>query len=397
MTIRQLREEARDRGGIDRYGSMTKEQLKAAIRAVDENPEQQERIRRTLEKRKTARKTIGKLPAAKYLKEWEKMERLAKLAGVDPKFGAAAMGAALIGITTKVYGDLRDRYAAGYDESAEAATVRADKTPGVETDKPNIMFAVGGLTGGNEGSGSQVRTMVRSLSRRQGAEGGDKWMDEANEIAPFDSEELQIPSTNLKKRNANGQYNPAYLGYLAKEGVGKVLSNYQEGRSEAAVELASQIYATARKKGENGRFLNQDKSINILAHGAGGSTAYEAMEVISRMPQGKKVLGQVNLVTMGTPDFGFTRQGLVRETNLTSPQDPLNIFPSRKNKRISAVRGHELEDYLSNAEARRQIQRMFGAGVQRGDANSTVTSSQLTRRRTLAKMRSATKLDHTRI
>ena len=83
------------------------------------------------------------------------------------------------------------------------------------------------------------------------------------------------------------------------------------------------------------------------------------MEIIALMPNGKEVLKRVNLVSLGTPDFGFTEGRLAREMTISSSQDPISMFPKRNPKMIDRVKGHDIEDYLESPEVMEQIRRQF--------------------------------------
>lgn len=358
MTIRDLKKEASKRG-VYRYSEMTSEQLKRAIRAADESPKQQDRIRKTLEKRKQARDVVEGGSVNKYVKSWIQIEKLFKMSNVDGRLLAGAAIAAFTGFGVKVYSDLKDRYRSGLRDSAMAAIYRAEKTPAPEVRKGNITFAVGGFAG--EGSsGAEIKKRLEDLADKPDADASDRWFRDQNEIIPIDIPEFDIEPFPGNKRNPDGSYTPEYLGYLGTKGFGAFAQNFRDQRNEASVELASQIYAYANAKNRNGRFVNKNKPINIVAHSAGGLTAREALDIIALMPNGKDVLERVNLVSMSTPDFGFSEKRLAREISLTSGLDPLSILPQRYPKRINSVKGREISDFLGDENAVEQIRRHFG-------------------------------------
>lgn len=357
-SIRDLKKEASKRG-VYRYSEMNSEELKRAIRAADENPKQQDRLRKTLEKRKQARDIVEGGSINKYVKSWDKIEKLLKLSGADPKLVAGALIAAFTGLGVKVYNDLRDSYRSGIRDSAVAATYRAEKVPSVDSKKNNITFAVGGFSG--EGSsGAEIKKRLEDLADKPDADASDRWFRDQNEIIPLDVPEFDIEPFAGDKRNTDGTYNPAYLAHLGQQGFGAFMRNYRNKRNEAAVELASQIYAQANAKNRNGRFINKNKPINIVAHSSGGMTAREAMDIIALMPNGKEVLERVNLVTLGTPDLGFSEKRLAREMSITGAGDPLAVLPQRYPKRINSIKGREISDFLSDENAIEQIRRQFG-------------------------------------
>lgn len=354
LDIRSLKREAQKRG-VNRYSYMTKEELKGAIRTVEQSPSQEERLRRTLERRKVEKEAIENTKPGAYAKTWNQLQKILKVAGVRPDLAIGAIGALLIGTSYKVYMDLRQHYRDGLKDSAEAAKARAEKMDVPRVRNSNITFTVGGFRGDGSTGGEL----------KQRLEEADPWYKRSHTIIPFDSDDYDIPASNIPKRNPDGSYNPAYLGHVAVNGFGASFRNFYKQRNEGSVELAAQIYAQAmavRKEGDKLVPIHEDKPIHILAHGAGGLTAREAMDILAEMPEGKKVLQRINLISMGTPDFGFTEPTVSREMTLSGTGDPWSILPTRKEKRVPSVKGHEIEDYLTNQDAIAQISRFLGKG-----------------------------------
>lgn len=354
MTIRELKKEAKDRD-IYMYSRMTSEQLKSAIRVYDQDGPQQDRVRKGLEKKKIERETYEKTKIGSYSKSWKQFEKIVKVAGLKSDVAITALTIAMIGTTYKVYNDMRSHYRDGLKESAETATARAEKINVPIVRRSNITFTVGGFK--SDGStGEEIKKQLQEA---------DDWYKKSHEIISFDSDDFDVPPSPIPKKNADGTYNIAYLGYMATQGFGASLRNFYKQRNEGSVELASQIYAYAnavRKKDGKIVPINRDKPINIVAHGAGGLTAREAIDIIASMPNGREVLRRINLISMGTPDFGFTEKTLDREMTITGNGDPWSLFPTRKEKRIPSVSGHEIEDYMKNDNAIEQISRFLGKG-----------------------------------
>jgi hypothetical protein len=219
------------------------------------------------------------------------------------------------------------------------------------------MFTVGGFGG----IGSTGQRMKDLLGAGDGS-AGDKWFSKANEIIPFNHKEFDIPTPSVSKLNSDGKYNPAYLGYVAKQGFGKFLENFKRGRSEAAVDLAASLYAHASKYPK--------AAINVLGHGVGGNVVREATEILNRMrspdgksPAGPSILQRMNIVNLGTPFFGFTNDKFwnnIRNRTITSNQDPFSILPKKAAQWISSVTGHEVDDYLKTNEVRERLREAFG-------------------------------------
>lgn len=370
-SIRDLKKEASDRG-IYRYSEMTTAQLKEAIKAADQDPEQQERIRKTLNKNqgldREARKfgITGKDKPQKALlsglKAWRQINKVAEIAGVNPSLSVAAIGTLVMGATMQQYNRARDNYRLGLSPSARTAEERARKLNVEHVQKSNITFVVGGFKSQNS-TAARIADLLTSSKETK----NDEWFENQNHIVEFDNKEFDIPEVTFSKRNSDGSYNPAYLGHVATKGFGQMYKNFQRHRNEDSVELASQIYAYAVKRNIDGKLGHKDKPINILAHSAGGITTNEALEILARMqpiskgaPSGRDILQQVNVVTLGTPDFGFTENVASNYRNITSEQDPFSVLPKRREKWISTVKGHEPDDYLTNSDVLEQIRQGFG-------------------------------------
>ncbi|HEY9640899.1 MAG TPA: hypothetical protein V6C57_10480 [Coleofasciculaceae cyanobacterium] len=354
LDIRSLKKEAQ-KAGINRYSYMTKEELKGAIRTVGQSAPQEERIRKTLERRKAEKEAIENTKPGAYAKTWGQLQKILKVAGVRPDLAVGAIGALIIGTSYKVYSDLRQHYRDGLRESSETATARAEKIDVPRVANGNITFAVGGFRGDGS-TGGEIK---------QRLEEADPWFKRSHKIIPFDSDDYDFPPTDIPKKNSDGSYNPAYLGYVATQGFGASLRNFYKQRNEGSVELAAQLYAYAnatRRQGDKLVPIHEDKPIHVVAHGAGGLTAREAMDILAGMPEGKKVLQRINLISMGTPDFGFTEPTVSREMTLSGTGDPWSILPTRKEKRVPSVKGHEIEDYLGNEDAIAQVARFLGKG-----------------------------------
>jgi len=156
-----------------------------------------------------------------------------------------------------------------------------------------------------------------------------------------------------------------YLGYVAKESFGKYLSNAVGGRNEAAVDLASKLYAYGSKY--------RDKPLNVVSHGSGGNVVDEAAEILSRIKppkgiDGGEVLKRLNIARLGGVSFGLTggttqddkNWANINNRTITSKNDPFSILPKKFAQFVSSVKGHEIEDYLTNGAVRDKIRETFG-------------------------------------
>lgn len=377
MSIRELKKQARDRG-IYRYSEMTKEQLKAAVKLADENPEQQERVEKTLTRNRSVPPRLrglgitGKTAPEKALtstvRKWNRIQRIVKTQGVDPGLINAALAAVVLGIGIESYNKIRDKYREGFKDSAAAALERASKMQAKYTPRNNITFAVGGFSA--EGSsGEKIKDILTSQANKEGATEEDKWFRDKHEFVVVDNPEFNIDPVGSTKKNPDGSYNPLYVAEVSSKAFGAYMTNVQRGRNEAAVDLAAQLFAYGNRRNERGtgrEYSNKFKTFNVVAHATGGNTVYEAMEILSRMNaprsrSGREILQQINVVTLGTTDFGVTQKGLARgERTITSSNDPFSFLPKRNERWISTVKGHEVEDYVNDSRVQEELRQALG-------------------------------------
>lgn len=361
-TIRELQRMAQEKD-VYRANHLSKSELQRTLRTLDQDPDSQEKLRRTLEKRRVAQregfqalKGRGK-GVSDPVKVWKQLTKISNLFGTNPQTAAILSVALLAGVTAAQYNRLRDDYKSGLPESAQMALQRAKSIPVEETRKPNIMFAVGGFSGiGSSGKNIQSEMAAKDNS------GAESWFSKANHIIPFTHKEFDIATPSASPRNADGSYNSAYLGQVATGGLGKYVQNLKRGRNDAAVDLAAQMYAYGNRYPKS--------PLNVLAHGAGGNVVDEASEILSRMksPESKMISGasmldRLNVVRLGSPSFGFANDKFWKRTNhrtITSSQDPFSSLPKKAAQWISTVRGGDVRDYLGNNDVRDRIRDTFG-------------------------------------
>lgn len=356
LTLRQLKKIGSEKQ-IYRYSHMTTAQLKNAIRTTRADPKQQERIRKTLEKSREARKLVDEFTPKALSNAWNTIQQISKTAGISPEAAGMLTAGFLLSAGAAATQRMRDRYKTELATSATMAMSRAETVPTLRTNKPNLMFAVGGF-GGIGSNGERMRDLLQA-----GEDGtaGEKWFSKGNEIIPFNHKEFDIPAPSVSKRNPDGSYNAAYLGYVTKQGFGKFVQNFRRGRNEASVDLAASIYAHGVR--------NPKAGINVLGHGVGGNVVREATEILNRMrsPDGKtsgpEIIKRMSIANLGTPYFGFTNDGFwgtARNRTITSGQDPFSILPKQAAQWISSVKGGEVDDYLRNGEVRERLRESFG-------------------------------------
>jgi hypothetical protein len=358
--IRELKDEARKRG-VYRYSYMNQSQLRESIRLQKANPDRQKVVREGLNRTESSKKALKSLLPQPFAGAWKDIEKISKFFGDNRPAAGILAASVLIGIPSSVMMSARDRYKEGLPESALMAYQRAQTTPVEPTSKPQITFAVGGFS--NLGSsGDKVAEYLKTpldTSKRE------QWFNKTQEIIPFNNPEFNVPPTNIEQKDKNGNYNPLYLGYVAKESFGKYLSNVVGGRNEAAVDLASKLYAYGSKY--------RDKPLNVVSHGSGGNVVDEAAEILSRIKppkgiDGGEVLKRLNIARLGGASFGLTggttqddkNWANINNRTITSKNDPFSILPKKFSQFVSSVKGHEIGDYLSDGNVRDKIRETFG-------------------------------------
>jgi hypothetical protein len=358
--IRELKDEARKRG-VYRYSYMTQNQLRESIRLQKANPDRQRVVQEGLNRTASSKKALKSLLPQPVAGAWRDIEKISKFFGDNRPAAGILAASVLLGIPSSVMMSARDNYKEGLPESATMAYQRSLTTPVESTSKPQITFAVGGFS--NLGSsGDKLAEYLKTpldTSRRE------QWFNKTQEIIPFNNTEFNVPPTNIEQKDKNGNYNPLYLGYVAKESFGKYLSNVVGGRNEAAVDLASKLYAYGSKY--------RDKPLNVVSHGSGGNVVDEAAEILSRIKPAKgldggEILKRLNIARLGGASFGLTggttqddkNWANINNRTITSKNDPFSILPKKFAQFVSSVKGHEIGDYLSDGNVRDKIRETFG-------------------------------------
>lgn len=369
-TIRELRKVAASKGVVG-YGSMPIDEMRAAIKLADRNPESAQRIvagvarKRSLGTRAIAVSGLSgrnksEREAKRRLKDVvatnKRLEALIKFTGSAPiAWTAGAVGAFLLGTTIRTYEQTKEKYREGFDESAKLAEERAVKLKLVHVLQDNITFAVG------SGKGHGAEEIKKLLQREEPDNDGDYWLTQNNYVIPFNLQETGID----KESNETGS------GDEILNGMRNYLQTFRRGKNQDAIDLAAHLYAYGiqRKASNPSELKNKYKKINVVAHGMAGQTTKEALELLSRMdikgsPTGKEVLRQVNVVNLGTPHFGFAENQSRRHRTIISAQDPVSNIPNigsgARQQWISSVKGHSVKDYLEDNRVRDAIRESFG-------------------------------------
>lgn len=374
MTIRELKREAQKRG-VYRYSEMNTSQLKESIRLSDQDPAQQDRLRRTFQRNaNTPRKARAlrlnerskpERTLTDALRKWDRIQRITKLSGVDPQLMGAAVGAIALGITLDRYNRMKESYRRNFPDSAANALERADKMEVPSLRRLNVTFAVGG--GGEGTSGQKIVDLLDKRARKEDAGDLDKWFKDNTHFVVSDNREFSYTPVNIPRKDKNGRYSKRFLALNSTRAFGSYLTNFKRGKNEAAIDLAAKLFAygNARKQNKPNEYANKNRTFTIIAHDVNGNTVNEAMEILARMSSprrrsGNQIIKQINVVKLGTTDFGVTDR-LARERTITSALDPYSFLPMRNDKWISTVKGHELEDYLSDDKVYDELLQAAGA------------------------------------
>lgn len=331
LTIRQLKKMAS--GRVVGYSAMNKEQLKAAIKAVEADPSQQERLKKTLER---AEETRNLDP----VNDWRRVVKSQKEWNAKDVTTAIQAGGVLLGIGLSTYAYFQEKYRGNFAVSANAALSRA-KTIDVPAvgNKQFFTFTVDGFSADAD-------------SRK-----GKRLSDKLEEVAPgFMNRHHVIPIDGNEFTDV-ANLPPDTPGVL-RSSVKTVMATARSlstslirGSNPQAVELAAQVLAYRQKY--------PAKPINLAGFGAGGMIVNEATEILNAVD--KNIVKDLRVTNVGTPHFGLTTQraglgdGKGRHMTVTSANDPLNMFPTINPVTVNTVRVHSVDAYLDDDRARKMI------------------------------------------
>ena len=440
LDIRELKKKAAAKG-VFKYSRMNRAQLIDNIKAVDAPKPERQRMERTLSRKAEAERFTTNNALSDYAKDWDNTKKILKIAGTSGALTLAAAAMYFYGRAQTEIRKAEDNYREGFDEMAIQAEVRAprlDKQFQKPTEKDGIIFAVGGYKEENS-SGDDIAEQIRSWSDSE--KDAEKWLAKENEIIAFNMEK-RIPPFKGERTTSSGEYTAAYKGYLANSAIKDRLGIGDRGilnpiigdlmgrqhtipRNEDALELAAQIYAVARAKndrppveemdrtaltaeykkyvkdaipssvtdpqlrgllesirvarGENSSLGNAGKPISILAHGAGGGTAREALEIIRRMKGGDLIARRVNLITLSSPRMGLTDVVSTTEKNLTNTNDPFHFLQTQRTRTVNGVKDREIGSYMKNSTVRDFITQSFeySRSIDRKETVSELVKAEL--------------------
>lgn len=443
-SIRDLRKRASDLG-IHKYSRMSKSEMISTINAMESGTAERERLSRSLEKKYEAERFTRSNALSDYAQDWNKAKKIMAIAGSGGAFTLAAAALYFYGRAQNEIKKDIDNYRSAFPSMAQQAmaeskNLRQDQV--IAPEHEGVIFAVGGYKG--EGSsGDRIRGQLLSNGKVNPSE-FDKWVTEKHEIRAVNLNK-DYPPFEGAKIGSDGKYTVEYLGYLTKNGIegrlgdkgllGKAFAGLTDQekevpRNQDAITLAAQIYAVAKSKrpgykeldqmseedmssefnsvfgidppvgvkptlvrsalrqmrevrGENSFYANKEKSISIIAHGEGGGTAREALEILHLMDGGSEVASRVKLITMSSPRMGLTQKRAAAEWNLTSKDDPLNEFQTQATS-VNTVKNREVTSYLKDSNVRTMIAENLGF-MRYSEKQEAIMSLQSSLLRDLAK------------
>jgi hypothetical protein len=367
LNIRDLKKLAREHQ-VSGYSNMTKAELVQGVRAVKADPKQQARIKETIRRKQEAKKIIGNTPAAKLSRDWKKMKKLVKASGVSPTIAALAMGAFIATTSYKEWEKQRTQYQGHIGDSAADAATRARTIPTQDfSDKPNLVFSVGGY----KGMGSTGKEIIDEFTRDGNADA--EWFKENANFVAVENNEYDVKPI-MPKHLPGGMVNPAYLAESMLRSGGNLVTQRFRKRNEQSVELAAQIYAQMNTRGgESGeKRVNKDLPITIITHGAGGATVDEALAILrsgkmhlGQSSKGTEFLDQIQVIKLGSTSIGMVNPP-TRDKNplslrtFTSSNDPFSMLPKTNETWKQDVPGGDIKDYMRSPSIRDELLNTMG-------------------------------------
>jgi len=349
MNIRDLRKEVRARD-ISNYSYMTQDQLRAAIKLHDADPEYKENIRKSLQKEKdlaTLKKVkssdIGRAIGTVNPTLGRQYNLLAAISHKYKKNPTEALIYALpaiLGVTKTAAFLLKQRRAVNVKESAGAAVNDADnykKDINENVAPEGVNFYVGGYGRGSKDLYNRVANSP--FASKEDAD----WIKNKSENIPIN----RVGEDQRTHNVSQDVFNNITTGYNMT-----MNSTFNRGKSKESVELAAQLYAHGTKYRTDKNGVKTLSAIQILAAEDGGIVARDALEILGQMPDGNKIAKRVKFVSLGTPYFGESKVD-TPEVNLVGDGDPWGALPFNKGgqtQRTKDVSGASQHDYTASAD-----------------------------------------------
>jgi hypothetical protein len=364
LNIRELKVEASKRD-VNRYSYMTTEQLRESLRVLDKDPDQQERLRKSLQNQKdvAALKKVKTTRIGRAIaqvnpvlgRQFNILTALGKRFGDDKLEASILAVAVLAGVTGAVAKEADKAYRGNLAQSATDAEAIAKQELQEVRDggKPSKLFVVGSY---NDGS----QDLLNKLGEANISKDDGNWLNRQADLIPFlrDKEGTQRSSNPVERFGED-----VFTGWKA------VMDPiFQQGSNPEAVRLAAEMYAQGAKKSSNGDFPD----IRVLAHGDGGFIARQAMDILGRMQdvtgggrnsgvKGSDMLKRAKMVSLSTPTFDLFGQSSSKapEISIMGDGDFWSGLPFQKSeaatRRVGGVRGNNSRDYTNSSGAMDEI------------------------------------------
>ncbi|HEY9697015.1 MAG TPA: minor capsid protein [Trichocoleus sp.] len=231
------------------------------------------------------------------------------------------VGAALVGVGVGTYYLARQRYRAGFKDSARMAEAMiADlDLEDIADDDEFITLAAGGFGGSQGKSGLKHAELYKEFLQ-----------DKGHKVIGF-----EIPDTDRAKSITEDP-----VGHISTNWGGLINRAIVEGRNPDAVKMAATAAAYYRKTG---------KPVNLVGYSAGGFVASEAQEIL-------KLMGvPVRTAAIGTPHFGFTDLGRSEMRGFVGDGDIVGTLPVQNRVTVSGVKEHWHKDYMESDDFKEEL------------------------------------------
>jgi surfactin synthase thioesterase subunit len=251
---------------------------------------------------------------------------------------AAVAAAALIGVPTLTYLEVRKKYRAGFEKSATMAEERAKDiaVKPLKARQHTIILGAGGMAYADDSP--EVVNGERMITTAKMALSKDKGKD------------LKLIPINSKDANISKATKPKNVLEQAKDALKVHYNNVvKHGRNPAAVEMAAQAIAWSD--------ANPDKQIVLMGHSYGGNIVFEAQEILRKSRP--NLVDRLKSFAIGSRWSGFT-QKFGESYTIGSKNDPdTSLTPTRDLKNFNDVKGHTQGAYFSSAAVKKFMQNVI--------------------------------------
>jgi hypothetical protein len=261
---------------------------------------------------------------------------------------AIAVGAAMVGLSVGAYQQVRDRYRAGFEKSAQMAEriSKHVKVPDLPDSKQAVTFTVGGFygyegeAGARKGEDYLAYKMATEILGDKDNPGGDHHV--------VNHRNTKFNVTQSPVGGAAGHVRDTVTHYATL-----LETTLRKGRNPQAVKLAAEVMAYSKKY--------PDKEINLVGHSAGGMISHEAAEILNKRGIKVKTIG------LGTGYFGLTEK--VGESHTIAFHDDMYLHTIPGTARDAVWLGdrsaswnperHRVRAYMNDKESRNKIRELL--------------------------------------